>query len=211
MNATDTTLARLDVLITKGYEAASAIRYPSDMSSRLYHGWQVQALACIDDVTGPDSEYHKKFDLHTDMGGTTAAHIGVGMLTALREDVANGYLRRTADLVAAEVFGDFLEMADHLLSAGYYVPAASLVGAVLEDGLRRLAAAKDLKVAPRDDISALNSRLASKDVYSDLIRKQVAFWAGIRNAADHGQFDQVKAPDVRDMHAGVARFLVGLG
>jgi hypothetical protein len=207
VNATDTTLARLADLITKGTVAAFDMRQESDFGYQAYHAWHVQALTCIADVSGPDGDYYKAFQLQTKISGTTAAHIGVGMLEALREDVANGYLRRTADLITAEVFGDFLEMANHLLSAGYHVSAASLVGAVLEDGLRRLAAAKNLKLLASDDISALNGRLASKGVYSNLVRKQVAVWADIRNAADHGPFDQVKAPEVREMHAGVSRFL----
>lgn len=162
MNATDTILATLDALITKGNEPPSSIRHESDMSCRLYNSWQVQALTCIDVVAGSDSEYHQKFALQTRTEGPVAAAIGVGVLSALREDVANGYLRRTADLVSAHVFNDFLEMADHLLSAGYDAPAASLVRAVLEDGLRRLGVAKGRKVAAGDDIS---TRIVSGRLY----------------------------------------------
>jgi hypothetical protein len=56
------------------------------------------------------------------------------------------------------VFSDFLDMAGHLLEGGYYHAAASLIGAVVEDGLRRIAAASSVAVATRDDI---NSRTAS--------------------------------------------------
>lgn len=208
MNATDTILARLDALIEKGNDAALWMRHTSDSAPAKYFGWQVQALTCIDDVLGPNSEYRRKFERQTNnVAGPVVAHIGVEILSALRDDVAKGYLRRTADLVAAEVFSDFLDMADHLLEANYIAPAASLVGAVLEDGLRRLATAKEIKVPARADISALNNLLASKRVYSDLVRKQVAVWADTRNLADHGLFDQVKDADVREMHTGVARFL----
>jgi hypothetical protein len=213
VNAIEMIVARLDALITKGNNAAAAMRYPdsdglhTDAAYETYQGWHAQALTCIVDLTGPDSEYHKNFALQTRSAGSTAARIGVGILTSLREDVASGNLRRTADLVAGEVFSDFLEMAGHLLTAGYYVPAASLVGAVLEEGLRRLAGAKQVKVAAEDDVSALNNRLASKNVYSLLVRKQVDLWAGIRNAADHGHFDQIKPGVVAAMHSGVEQFL----
>ena len=189
------------------------MRYPdsdglhTDAAYEAYEGWHTQALACIVDLTGPDSEYHKNFAHQTRTHGPISARIGVGILTSLREDVADGHLRRTADLVAAEVFGDFLEMASHLLSAGYHQPAASLVGAVLEEGLRRLAEAKQVKIGAEDDISVLNNRLASKNVYSVLVRKRVDLWAGTRNAVDHAHFDQVEPEDVADMHAGVERFL----
>jgi hypothetical protein len=213
VKATDTILARLDALVTKGNVAASTLRMSSDQGYyteagyEAYHGWHAQASACVADLAGPESEYYKSFAAQTKVAGTLAARKGLAILTSLREDVASGNLRRTADLVAGEVFSDFLEMAGHLLTAGYYVPAASVIGAVLEEGLRRLAEAKQVKAAAGDDISALNNRLASKNVYSLLVRKQVDLWAGIRNAADHGHFEQVKSGDVADMHSGVGRFL----
>ena len=40
-------------------------------------------------------------------------------------------------LLQAEVFADFLEMAEHLLDNGYKDPAAVLQGAVLEDSLKK--------------------------------------------------------------------------
>jgi hypothetical protein len=207
---TDALLARLDSLIAKGREAAEPLRPGFDASPEqwgVYRGWQAQALTCIGDVVGAKSEYHDHFAQNTKEGFQSGALSGVNILMALREDVANGYLRRTADVLAAEVFTDFLDMAGHLLDAGYHVPAASLTGAVLEDGLRRLVVAKSLKVLPGDDIAALNNRLQSKGAYTPLVRKQVDLWAGIRNSADHGKFEDVKLADVRDMHAGVIRFL----
>jgi hypothetical protein len=207
---TDALLARLDVLIARGNQAAGTVGAGGNTTDEqwgVYRGWTAQASACIGDVVGIESEYHAHFNDNTSHGFKSGALAGVNILMAIREDVANGYVRRTADLIAAEVFTDFLDMAGHLLDAGYYVPAASLTGAVLEDGLRRLAVARSLKVLPGDDIGALNNRLASKEAYTQLVRKQVDLWAGIRNFADHGQFEEVKVGDVRDMYAGVTRFL----
>ena len=157
-------LARLDALIDKGAKAVHGVRGEGapDEHWGIYRGWQAQALACIVDVAGAESEYHNHFASETKLGYQSGALAGVQILVALREDVANGYLRRTADLIAAGVFNDFLEMAEHLLVAGYHVPTASLVGAVLEDGLRRLAESKAVKLLAGDDITALNNRLASK-------------------------------------------------
>ena len=136
-----------------------------------------------------------------------AASIGAGILKGLRDDIANGYLRQIADLIAAEVFTDFLDMAEHLLSMGYHSPAASLSGAVLEDGLRRLCVRRAIRVNTDDDISVLNGRLASKGAYSTLVRKQVEVWATTRNTADHKDFAHLKPADVASMLPGVRRFL----
>ena len=51
-----------------------------------------------------------------------------GVLTALRDELEQDLLDDRETLVRAEVFKDFLEMAQHLLEAGYKDPAATLVG-----------------------------------------------------------------------------------
>jgi hypothetical protein len=51
-----------------------------------------------------------------------------GVLSALREAYESGYLATVGQLLRAEVFADFLEMAEHLLSEGYKDPAAVLIG-----------------------------------------------------------------------------------
>ena len=53
-----------------------------------------------------------------------------GALRALRRDYDAGYLSKFQSLVRAEVFADFLEMAEHLLEQGYKDPCAVLVGGV---------------------------------------------------------------------------------
>ena len=49
-------------------------------------------------------------------------------------------------LAQAEVFADFLDMAEHLLGEGYKDAAAVILGAVLEDTLRKLADAYGVPV-----------------------------------------------------------------
>ncbi len=168
-----------------------------------------QAGSAIAAIAGKDSDYYKFMETDVDRAGSPedGTHYIREALTALRSDVEAGYLRRTADLIAADVFGDFLDMAEHLLTQNYHVPAASLIGAVLEDGVKRLAVRNDLAVKPRDDLSGVNHRLADKGVYSNLVRKQVEVWSAVRNHADHGEFDNVKPADVQDMYTGVVRFL----
>ncbi len=60
------------------------------------------------------------------------------VLEAAARDFRAGYGRDLHELVAGEVFSDFLDMAEHLAGQGYHHAAASLAGAVLEDALRRL-------------------------------------------------------------------------
>ncbi len=50
-----------------------------------------------------------------------------------------------------------VDQADYLLEHGLNVAAATVAGAVLENGLRSLAARSDVAVKERDDLSALKS------------------------------------------------------
>jgi hypothetical protein len=69
-------------------------------------------------------------------------------LEAAKADCEDGLLFNLKALVQAEILGDFLDQARVLFDAGYYVPAASLAGAVLIDiaGGRRNRIANDFLI-----------------------------------------------------------------
>lgn len=132
---------------------------------------------------------------------------GQGTLRAALEDVEQGHLATLQDMATAEVFTDFLEQADHLLGHGYSAPAASLAGAVLENGLRSLAERNQMRVKARDNLSTLNQKLADKGAYNRLRQKQIEAWIEVRNNADHGRFEEFGDGDVDDLIKSVRGFL----
>lgn len=177
--------------------------------------WQSQTLAFLMSTFAAEHTYVSRFvDLtHPSDGvsGPMGEHRdgGLGVLRAVREDVVDGYLRSLRDLISAEVFSDFLDMADHLLTEGYHHAAASLAGAVLEDGLRRTLAGRGAKAT--GNLESMNQIALDQNVYGPMVFKQVKVWIDIRNDADHGQFESVD-PDrvrsmVRDLPAFIARDL----
>jgi hypothetical protein len=105
------------------------------------------------------------------------------------------------------VFTHFLEMAEHLYENGYIHPAASLTGAVLEDGMRKIAGANNIAVRSADDLGALNQKLAQANVYNRLKQQQLQPLIRIRNHADHGEFGEYSADDVAGMIRDVGAFL----
>ena len=109
-------------------------------------------------------------------------------------------------LVAAELLGDFIEQAEALVKEGYHVPAASLVGAVLEDTLRKLCEAHNIGVPHKTKISRLNAALAKAGIYNKLVQKRITALADTRNNADHGYFDKFSREDVEDMVSWIRRF-----
>ena len=207
-------VARLDELIEKAARVLQTERLPSPgvfgpatLSSEAFAEWQTQCLSFLVNLLGEHDVYVESFREKVTDRYSSHVYAGKGILTAVREDVAGGHLRRLKTLVAAEVFSDFVEMGEHLLDAGYKDPAASLAGAVLENGLGRIAAEKGIKVRTREDLSSLNAKLAQANVYNQLTHKKVQVWTDVRNYADHGAFDQYSQADVRDMLKGITDLL----
>ena len=134
----------------------------------------------------------------------------VGIARAVQHDIKNGLLADLRTLAQAEVFADFLEMGEYLLNGGYKDAAAVIIGAVLEDGLRRLSSKNGLSLESQDgkalNMESLNSQLAKADVYSKLAQKQVTTWAHLRNKAAHGQFGDYKPEQVQMMLTFVQAF-----
>jgi hypothetical protein len=141
-------------------------------------------------------------------------HVG-GALRALRDDIRSGYLRSVQELIHADVFSDFLEMAEHLLDQGYKDAAAVLIGGVLEGHLRKLcgksgvdtefvASSGDLRLKKAD---RMNADLAKSGVYSKLDQKNVTAWLGLRNSAAHGHYDDYSEDRVKLLLQSIRDFL----
>lgn len=169
--------------------------------------WRTQVRALLISVVGEDSSYTKALDQVDVHPSPYDVREALGCLIAFTEDLEAGHLRKYRDLVVAEVFSDFLEMAEHLLANHYFHPAASLIGAVLEDDLRRRCDVQRITYdRRRDGLDALSQKLVTAGCMSALTKKRVAVWGRIRNDADHGNFDEFTEPDVVDMLKGVTDF-----
>ena len=135
----------------------------------------------------------------------------IGALRALRRDFDAGYLSRLKSFIRAEVFADFLEMAEHLLEQGYKDPCAVLVGGVLEDHLRSLCQGRDIPLqmsGKPKKADSMNNDLASASVYSKLDQKNVTAWLDLRNKAAHAQYVEYNADQVHNLLVSVREFTV---
>lgn len=170
--------------------------------------WKTQALNLLTNLLGAEHVYVQNFEKEVKGPRPSSTVLaGQGILRAVKQDLEGGYLTDVRTLVSAEVFTDFLEMAEHLFENGFKDPAASLVGAVLEDGLRTISTTRGLKLKSREDLSSLNQKLAAANVYTRLTQKKIQVWTDVRNNADHGKFEEYSPDDVLDMIRGVQTFL----
>lgn len=104
---------------------------------------------------------------------------------------------------------DLMEQVQQLLDDSKVHPAAPIVlaGAALEEFLRSRITAKGLSPSGKPGINTYATALQQA---GDLTRqevKNITSWAGLRNHAAHGEWDQISREEARILVAGINLFL----
>ncbi len=202
---------RIDELIALGKEVHATLRPVQGASFRTAdhgktQGFRAAALSFIERQFGREQTHYVEFSKAVAGHHDDNIESGLAILSAIRGEVAGGWLSSVKSLVAAEIFS---EMATYLLEAGYKDAAAVMIGSVLEEHLRRLAATAGIPVEREIDGSPvpkkadlLNSELAKADIYSKLDQKAITTWLDLRNKAAHGKYDEYEQSQVELMSQG---------
>lgn len=186
----------------------------SDLGDDVLTDARTRCATVVDRIAPPSSEYRaaarKAVDRHEGLNPGQATRELAGVLRALRADIEAGYLRTLQELIHADLFSDFLEMAEHLLENGYKDAAAVLAGGVLEEQLRQLARKQGVPVdhngKPKTS-DRLNADLAAANVISKNDQKSVTAWQAIRNDAAHGNYSAYDLAQVRLTVQSIRDFL----
>lgn len=210
---------RIDELIRQAQIALRNVRQTQYsmgpvMQAEEWTALRAAGLAFIESTFGCDHSYYKEFNDKLTDAHEYCGKYALGILTAMRDQIRGGWIESTKGLVSAEVFSDFLEMAEYLLDQKYKDPAAVVVGSVLEEHLRQVCKAASL---PIEDLSHgqpharkadnLNADLARSGKYTKLDQKQVTAWLDLRNKAAHGRYSEYSNEQVTLMLAGVRDFV----
>ena len=179
------------------------------------NGFRAASLSFIERVYGKDHSYYDSFNTSFDDYYPSGPKSGLEILSSIRQEIEGDWLFTVKGLVAAELFADFLEMADHLLQQGYKDPAAVIIGSVLEEHLRQLCNANSISIEIENSqgilipkkADRLNSDLAKENVYSKLDQKAVTMWLDLRNKAAHGEYDEYTSEQVTNMYSGITEFM----
>jgi|ERR1043165_196971 hypothetical protein len=202
--------------IVRGVSVAESELSGSELAPLM--AWVSRVGQIIRKLAGPSSAYETiyqtalKEESFTFIHANHCGHISqiYGAVRGLQEDLKAGLLADLRLLLQADIFADFLEMADHLLKEGYKDAAAVLIGGVLEDALRKLAQKAGLSLTGSSGrpltIDLLNVALAKAAVYQPLTQKQITSWADVRNSAAHGHYTNYSADDVKQMLYFVQKF-----
>lgn len=211
-------IRRADELLAVGQQVLATRRrgeYSDAVDSASMKGFRVAVLSFIDRVYGRAHPHFAEFDNCSNNSYFSNAQDGLAVMQAIRAEIAGGWLFTVKGLVTAEVFANFIEMADHLLANGYKDPAAVMGGSVLEEHLRQLCIANAIDVyeekhgkqfAKKAD--RLNAELAGAAIYSKLDQKLITAWLDLRNNAAHGRYDQYSADQVNNLLSGITDFIV---
>lgn len=135
----------------------------------------------------------------------------LGVLQAVREDYAAGFTKSLEELIHADLFGDFLDMAKELLDKGFKDAAAVIAGSALESHLRQVAVKNNVPVTKPDGkpekAETINAALGKED-YGTGEQKNVTAWLDLRNDAAHGDYDKYDNRQVALLIDSVRAFMV---
>ncbi len=212
-------IQQLEGIVTE-YKAMALRSQHNDLSDLPKHQRQAlvtRAVAAVSRVSGVHSTYayevQRVLKELPQLNQHTSSVIGV--VNALLDDVKAGHLQSFIELVHGEMFADFLEMAQHLLDAGFKDAAAVIAGSALESHLRMLCvkvgvptelAKPDGSMMPKK-AETMNSDLAGSNAYSKLDQKNVTAWLDLRNKAAHGKYGEYQKEQVSLLVAGLRDFL----
>ena len=203
-------IKQLEKIIKNYTELDQQARYDdlSDIKREKITSLLVQSRAAVERISGLESPYSKQVHefLAKYSGSVFQAtkHV-IGVVYALADDLENGYLKSVSELLHAEVFSDYLSMADHLLEEGYKDAAAVLAGGTIEAHLKQLCAKHSVDTEYTDKNGVIRSKKADKlnadlvkaNAYSKQDQKNITAWLGLRNDAAHANYSSYEDQQVR--------------
>lgn len=154
---------------------------------------RTRCIAAVERASGSSSPYYMSIvefrrNEHRDW---VCLQMEIGIAKALISDIRDGYLQSVEELLHGNVFGDYLEMAMHLLNNDYKDAAAVLTGGTLEVHLKNMCSKHKISTersGKAKKADELNAELVKQGAYSKLDQKNVTAWLGLRNDAAHGHY-----------------------
>jgi hypothetical protein len=210
---------RVNSLIALADQTIATTRHPqsigiSTVNRELFNELRTSSLSFIKSLYGENHPYYKDFDKYLLRAEPSETERARGILKAIKSEIDNDWLFSMKGLVSADIFSDFLEMAEHLLEEKYEHPAAVMIGSVLEEHLRQLCDKNNIAVTENKNGKAvpkkadlLNAELAGQGVYNKLDQKNVTAWLDLRNKAAHGKYTEYNIQQVEFMLLAVTEFI----
>lgn len=184
--------------------------------------WRTSCAAVLDQVVPQASILRKTVDHFPQLGDEPEkVQTGVAFLRSIKTELEKGSLDAIALQIENEILSDYLGQAEGILNEPEgglgHVAAAVLAGASLERALRSMC----LALVPEEPVNnekgdhlgmtALIDSLKRRQAFNEVQAKQLRAWAGIRNSAAHGKFEEFTRHQVEQMVEGVVAFIARFG
>jgi hypothetical protein len=212
-------LTRIHNLIAKS-DATLSTKQSSGFSASvvdaiLFASFRSSGLSFLKSLYGLNHPYYNDFNDRCQKPYFHETENGKGILLAVQEEIENGWINTLKGLVTAEIFSNFIEMAEHLLEQKYKDASAVIIGSTLEEHLKNLcndnaihtiekkANGKEVRLTA----DQLNIELAKNGVYNKIAQKEITSYLGIRNSAAHGHYSHYDQQQVAQMLYGVTTFI----
>jgi len=193
---------------------AQYTEYWSSVEDLQFNEFRSSALSFLQNTFNQTHPYYQEFNQKVIYANPNHVDIWIWILKAVLWEINWGWIFATKDLISAEIFSDFLEMAEYFLQQNYKDAAAVMIGSVLEWHLKHLCEKNDIAVYSEKDWKEipkkadwLNSELTKKEVYNKIDQKLVTSRLGLRNDAAHGNYDEYTKEQVQNMYLSVLDFI----
>jgi hypothetical protein len=187
------------------------------LSSAEFNQWKTNCISILDVIIPASSIHRSTLDKFQGLSNKTGSKaFGVSFLKAIVDDFESGYLDNLYNQIDAELNADFLTQAESIIEnksiETSYIAVAVISGAVLEHGLRNICSNIEPPEPTENNgkplmLNSLIDSLKKREVYNELMAKQLRSYAAIRNAAAHGKFDEFTPDQVSNMINGISSFL----
>jgi hypothetical protein len=218
MNVEKTLLKRIEFILSNAKIVSDSGKMNSyggvEVDYSKMKGFRTSAQSLILDLFGTEHPYYTEFKNVTRDSYGSNIDSGIAIINNIKTEIENGWLTSIKGIVSAEIFTDFLEMAEHLLETDYKDPAAVVIGSVLEEHLRQLCLKSSIDIEYEKDgkliplkADRLNSELAKSGIYNKLDQKNITAQLDLRNKAAHGKYSEYDKSQVKLMYDYVFNFM----
>lgn len=177
--------------------------------------FRLMSLSFIEKLYGKDNLYYITFFNASKESYFFGLEKCKSILDSIKNEIESGWLSELKDLVSADIFSDFLDMAKYFLDEKYKDAAAVIIGSVLEKHLKNVAERNEIEIFNEKDgksipkkISLINDELYKKSIYNQIVHKSIIHIFSIRNEAAHGNYEKYKLNDVENMYNSVNQILI---
>ena len=187
----------------------------------LFAKWKTECVTLLGSVMPNSAIYAEQLKLFVSQqptdDATTFEHLW-GVFSGAYDDFKAGMFDNLKLEIESSVSCDFLGQANALLNdkelVDYsYLPAAVLIGAVLEKTLRSLCENANPKIETVNEngrakkMSAMIEDLKKAGIINEIRKRQLETWNAIRNSAAHGKIEEFTKEQVAAMLQGVQDFM----